>query len=66
MANATRMSMQKRQREQKRAEKAELKREQKRKQKLARTPERGAEIASADELEDYGAAPAAFSTRREE
>jgi hypothetical protein len=66
MANSTRMSMQKRQREQKRAEKAELKREQKRKQKLERTPERGAEIASADELAKYGAAPAPFSTLREE
>jgi hypothetical protein len=62
MGQSTRMSMQKRQREQKKAEKAALKREQKREKKGDRN---SGEIASADELADYGAAPAPFSTREE-
>lgn len=57
MANSTRMSMQKRAREQKKAEKAALKREQKRDKKDKRSDV----VASADELADYGAAPAPFS-----
>jgi hypothetical protein len=51
------MSMQKRAREQKKAEKAALKREQKRDKKDKRSDV----VASADELADYGAAPAPFS-----
>jgi hypothetical protein len=58
MAHSTRMSMQKRMREQKKAEKAALKRDQKRDPKK---DERGNDVASADDLADYGAAPAPFS-----
>lgn len=57
MANSTRMSMQKRAREQKKAEKAARKREQRRDKK----DERGSEVASADDLAGYGAPPAPFS-----
>jgi hypothetical protein len=56
------MSMQKRQREQKKAEKAALKREQKRDKKT----ERGNDVASANDLADYGAAPAPFGDASED
>lgn len=57
MAHSTRMSMQKRQREQKKAEKAALKREQ----KQGKKDERASDVASPNDLADYGAAPAPFS-----
>jgi hypothetical protein len=57
-----RMSMQKRQREQKKAEKAALKREQKRTKK----DEPASHVASDDDLAAYGAAPAPFSERAED
>jgi hypothetical protein len=59
MANSTRMSMQKRMREQKKQEKAALKRDQKSNKKV----ERGNDVASADDLADYGAVPAPFSDK---
>jgi hypothetical protein len=58
MANTARMSMQKRAREQKKAEKAALKRDQKRDKK----PERSSEVASADDLAAYGAPLAPFDS----
>ena len=61
MANTARMSMQKRAREQKKAEKAALKRESKRDKK----EDRGSEIASDDDLAAYGAAPAAFTSPKQ-
>ena len=61
MANSTRMSMQKRQREQKKQEKAALKRDQKQNKKN----DRASNVASPDELADYGAAPAPFSESRD-
>lgn len=60
MAHSTRMSMQKRMREQKKQEKAALKRDQKTNHKK---DERGNDVASADDLADYGAAPAPFSEK---
>jgi hypothetical protein len=60
MANTARMSMQKRARELKKAEKAALKRDQKRDKK----PERSSEVASADDLAAYGAAPAPFDSSK--
>jgi hypothetical protein len=62
MANATRMSMQKRQREQKKAEKAA----QKRDQKSNRKNDRESDVASADDLAAYGAAPPPFSEASED
>lgn len=56
MAHSTRMSAQKRDRERKKQEKAAQKREQRRDKKGEKTPE----VASADDLADYGAAPAPF------
>ena len=61
MANSTRMSMQKRMREQKKQEKAALKRDQ----KLSKKDDRGNDVASADDLADYGAAPAPFDKPRD-
>jgi hypothetical protein len=57
MAHSTRMSVQKRLREQKKQEKAAQKREQKRDKK----DERPSDVASENDLADYGAAPAPFS-----
>lgn len=57
MAQSTRMSVQKRLREQKKAEKAAQKRDQKRDKKDGR----GSDVASENDLADYGAAPAPFS-----
>lgn len=62
MAHSFRMSMQKRMREQKKAEKAALKRDAKREKK----GERGSDVANANELADYGAAPAPFDGDPEE
>ena len=61
MANSTRMSMQKRQREQKKQEKAAIKRDQKRTKK----DDRASNVASADDLAGYGANPAPFSAPKE-
>jgi hypothetical protein len=56
MARSSRMSVQKRQRERKKAEKAELKREQKRQAGQAAPVERepGAQVAAREDLEGYG------------
>lgn len=61
MAGSTRMSVQKRMREQKKAEKAAQKREQKRDKPDAAK----AEVASASDLEAYGAGPAPFDSRQD-
>ncbi len=61
MARSTRMSVQKRQREQKKAEKAALKREQRRASPAA---ERATDVASANELEGYGVLPHPFRDER--
>jgi hypothetical protein len=59
--SSIRMSMQKRAREQKKAEKAALKREQKR----AKRDERASSaVADANDLAAYGAGPAPFDTTK--
>ncbi len=64
MARASRMSVQKRQREQKKAEKAAFKREQ-RKTSEPRNSEGATRVADRDELEGYGALRAPFDETTE-
>jgi hypothetical protein len=61
MARSSQMSVQKRQRERKKAEQAELKREQKRRNAAAERPA-GGHVADRNELEGYGVQPTFAST----
>jgi hypothetical protein len=61
MARSSQMSVQKRQRERKKAEQAELKREQKRRNADEDRPA-GGHVADADELAGYGVTPTFGST----
>jgi hypothetical protein len=66
MAQSNRMSVQKRQREQKKAERAAQKREERRSPAKGERAERGTDVASASELESYGLPPAPFGDKRKE
>lgn len=66
MAQSNRMSVQKRQREQKKAERAAQKREERRAPGKGERSERETDIASASDLESYGLPPAPFGEKRKE